>query len=361
MALGSGDRALAAGGPDQPLEPFDRAIFEELQRDGRVPFTALGEKLGISEAQVRRRVKKLTDADVLSIVPIANPRFLGIDQLALLGLVVRGPDLAEISGQLLTMPQVNFVVLTSGEFNLLAEVGCASSDELYRLLVGLRRMRGIESTETFVYLNVLQQKYQWALDAEQASAHQGVIERSVEIDDQDAAIIGELQRDGRASFRDIGKRVGLSERTVSGRFTRLVEVQALQVIGVGNPVHLGFPVLAWAGITLEGDADLERVARLLGRIPDIDYIVAPTGRYDLLCELVCRSSDELLAQLGERVGAIDGISHVDTFISLRMLYKSTAGAWGAGRALTVDKASRGSADASLEPAYVRKKRVSRVS
>jgi Lrp/AsnC family transcriptional regulator for asnA, asnC and gidA len=348
MARGSGDKergsvADGPGGADQPLEPHDRAIFEELQRDGRVPFTALGEKLGISEAQVRRRVKRLTDADVLSIVPIANPRVLGIEQLALLGLVVRGPDLAAVSEKLLTMPQVNFVVLTSGEFNLLAEVGCSSGDELYRLLVELRRMPGIESTETFVYLNVLQQKYQWAVDAEQASAERGVIEGSVEIDDQDAAIIGELQRDGRASFRDIGKSVGLSERTVSGRFTRLVEAHALQVIGVGNPIHLGFPVLAWAGITLEGDADLERVAGLVGRIPDIDYVVAPTGRYDLICELVCRSSDELLEQVGEKMGAIEGLSHVDTFISLRMLYKSTAGAWGAGRALTVDKTNRRSA------------------
>lgn len=347
-AIGNTDGASApdgSEGSDQPLEPFDRAIFEELQRDGRVSFTALGQKLGISEAQVRRRVKRLTEADVLSIVPIANPRVLGIDQLAMLGLVVRGPDLAQVSETLLTMPQVNFVVLTSGEFNLLAEVGCASGDELYRLLVELRRMPGIESTETFVYLNVLRQQYQWVVDAEQASAEQGVIERSVEIDDQDAAIIGELQRDGRASFRDIGKRVGLSERTVSGRFTRLVEARALQVIAVGNPVHLGFPILAWAGITLEGGADLERVAGLLGEVSDIDYIVAPTGKYDLFCELVCRSSDDLLEQVGERMGAIEGISHVDTFISLRMLYKSTAGAWGAGRALTVDRASRRTADA----------------
>jgi DNA-binding Lrp family transcriptional regulator len=314
------------------LEQLDYALFGELQRDGRAPFTTLATRLGISEAQVRRRTKALLDADIFAIVPIANPRVLGLDQLSCLGLVVRGPYVNTVSERLLAMPEVSFVVMTSGEFNLLAEVGCVSSDDLYKFVVNLRRLPGVQSSETFVYLNVLQQKYQWMLQGP------GVVERAVEIDAHDSGIIRELQRDGRASFRDIGRRVGLSERTVSTRYTRLVDERALQVIAVGNPLNLGFRAMAWLGITLGEGADLEHAAALLGQIAGLDYVIVPSGRYDLLCELVCRNSEELLSTLDDKVGAIAEVAHVDTFVCLRVLYKSTAGAWGAGRSLALSPA-----------------------
>jgi DNA-binding Lrp family transcriptional regulator len=318
------------------LEELDHAIFRELQADGRLPFTTLAGRLGVSEAQARRRTKSLIAADVFAIVPIANPRVLGLDQLACIGLVVRGPYMATVTKRLLAMPQVSFVVVTSGEFNLLAEVGCVSSDELYEFVVNLRRLPGLQSSETFVYLNVLQQRYQWMFEGDEGfgtATRGGVVERFVEIDANDAGIIGELQRDGRASFRDIGRKLGLSERTVSSRYTRLVDESALQVIAVGNPLNLGFRAVAWLGLTLSEGADLEHAAALLGEVPGLDYVVVPSGRYDLLCELVCRNSEDLLATLDSDVGAIGEVAHVDTFVCLRMLYKSTAGAWGAGRSL----------------------------
>ena len=317
------------------LAPLDYSIFGELQRDGRVPFTTLAERVGVSEAQARRRTKSLLEADVFAIVPIANPRVLGLEALACIGLVVRGPYVAKVSERLLAMPEVSFVMVTSGEFNLLAEVGCLSPVGLYQLVVNLRRLPGVQSSETFVYLNVLQQKYQWMLEGEAGAGapHGGVVERSVEIDADDAAIIRELQRDGRASFRDIGRRLGLSERTVSSHYTRLVDERALQVIAVGNPLNLGFRAMAWLGITLSEGADLERAAALLGEIPGLDYVIVPSGRYDLVCELVCRDSEELLATLDNGIGAVREVAHVDTFVCLRVLYKSNAGAWGAGRSL----------------------------
>lgn len=327
------DPGPAAG--SRELEELDYALFSELQRDGRAPFTTLAARTGVSEAQVRRRIRSLLNDDVFAIVPIANPRVVGLDALACIGLVVRGPYVARVSERLLAMSEVSFVVVTSGEFNLLAEVGCVSAVDLYRLVLDLRRLPGVQSSETFVYLNVLQQKYQWMLEGEvgHGAPHGGVVERSVAIDANDAAIIRELQRDGRASFRDIGRRLGLSERTVSSHYTRLVEERVLQVIAVGNPLNLGFRAMAWLGVTLTEGADLERAAALLGEVPGLDYVIVPSGRYDLLCELVCRNSEEMLATLDNGIRAIGEIAHVDTFMCLRVLYKSTAGAWGAGRSL----------------------------
>src|SRR6266540_2506120 len=101
--------------PTQTRRELDFALFGELQRDGRMPFTTLAARIGISEAQVRRRTKNLLDADVFAIVPIANPRVVGLDALACIGLVVRGPYVATVSERLLAIPEVSFVVVTSGE------------------------------------------------------------------------------------------------------------------------------------------------------------------------------------------------------------------------------------------------------
>jgi Lrp/AsnC family transcriptional regulator for asnA, asnC and gidA len=93
--------------------------------------------------------------------------------------------------------------------------------------------------------------------------------------------------------------------------------------------------MAWLGVTLSEGADLERAAAMLGEVPGIDYVIVPSGRYDLLCELVCRDSNAMLATLDDRIGAFGEVAHVDTFLCLRVLYKTTAGAWGAGRSLAL--------------------------
>jgi DNA-binding Lrp family transcriptional regulator len=325
--------------PSPQLEGLDYALFAELQRDGRAAFTTLATRLEVSEAQVRRRFKALVDADVFAIAPIANPRVLGLDQLACMGLVVRGPYMARVTERLLDMPEVSFLVVTSGEFNLLVEVGCVSSDELYQFVLKLRQLPGVTRTETFVYLNVLHERYQWTLEDEPPLPSRGEVQ-GVEIDSYDSAIIGELQRDGRASFRDIARRLALSERTVSTRYARLVDEGALQVIAVGNPLNLGFRAVAWLGITVGEGADMEHAAGRLAQVPGLDYVVVPSGRYDLLCEIVARDSEELLATLDNRVGAISEVAHVDTFMCLRMLWKSTAGAFGAGRSLAASPRKR---------------------
>jgi Lrp/AsnC family transcriptional regulator for asnA, asnC and gidA len=99
--------------------------------------------------------------------------------------------------------------------------------------------------------------------------------------------------------------------------------------------------MAWLGITLGEGADLEHAAALLGQVTGLDYVIVPSGRYDLLCELVCRNSEELLSTLDNKVGAIAEVAHIDTFVCLRVLYKSTAGAWGAGRSLALSPTREG--------------------
>jgi len=318
----------------EPLTDLDLAIFRALQADGRTPFTALADRLGVSEAHVRRRVKTLCGQGVIAITAVADPRVLGLESMAWLGLRVRQAQIEPVAQALVGVPEVDYVVICSGAFNVMAEVACASSDDLYRLLLRIRELPGVLSTETFVYLQLLRQQFQWADAASDAVAPRpplGVRAPPTALDNLDIELIGELQRDGRASFRDIAGRLHVSERVISSRFAHLVEQGAVRVIAVGNPIDLGFHAVAWLGINLRESGDFEVVAAELSAVRQVSYVVAASGRYDLMAEIVCRSREDVLATLSDRIGRIEGIGHVDTFYYLRLLYRTAAGAWSAAR------------------------------
>ena len=319
-----GDRSRPA------LRGFDLRLFQELQKDGRTPFVTIAERLGVSEAHVRKRVAKLSQAEVFSITAIADPQVLGVDSMALIGLHVHGGQAAAVAETLVSMDGIEYVVQTAGGFNVLAEAACRSSSDLYCLLREVRAIDGVLSTETFVYLNLIRQQFQWSLDG----ARDGVrSEGSYAVDELDIRLIEELQRDGRAPFRRIAANVGVSERVVSNRVALMLDQNVLQVIAVGNPATLGFEAMAWLGIKVNPSVKLEDAAAALSDVNGIDYVVIPAGRYDLMAELVCRNQAELLNVLEHGIGKIHEIAHVETFVYLRLLYRSAIGAWGASRSL----------------------------
>jgi DNA-binding Lrp family transcriptional regulator len=318
------------------LTGHDHSIFAELQRDGRLPFTTLGARIGLSEAQVRRRVKWLTEADVFAVTAVAHPSLLGLGCMAWIGLEVRPGNVESVANTLVNTSGIDYVVISSGRFNVMCEVACEGAAALDPIVLELRRIDGVERTETFVYLALRHQKFQWlpSRQRDQAGATvTSVTESTRQLDPLDIAIVRELERDGRASFRDIARELGVSERAVSGRFTQLVDDGALKVIAVGNPLNLGFGAMTWLGITLRSGAEHDEVCAQLAAVQAIDYVVVPSGRYDVMAEVVCRDRAELLEVLTREIGAIDGIARTESFLYLRLLYRSTAGAWGVGRSL----------------------------
>jgi DNA-binding Lrp family transcriptional regulator len=315
-------------GEQWQLDPFDLAIFRELQRDGRAPFVAIADRLGVSEAHVRRRTARLIDAQVFSITAVADPKVFGIDCMAWLAILAHHAQATTVAGALVSLPEIDYVVQTAGHFNVMAEAACRSPEELSRLLGRIRAIPGVQLIETSLYLNLLCQQFQWSLDGNSQAVRAG---GDSQLDPLDVDIVAELHRDGRASFRQIATRLGVSERTVSTRVARLVDANALQVIAVGDPATLGFDTMAWLCMRVREGANVESAAATLADVSGIDYVVVSAGRYDLMAELVCRDRSHLLHMLQHGVGQIREIVEVDSFVYLRLLYRSAIGAWGAAR------------------------------
>lgn len=137
----------------------------------------------------------------------------------------------------------------------------------------------------------------------------------VVLDDLAKQIIEQLQQDGRRSYAAIGKAVGLSEAAVRQRVQRLVEVGAMQIVAVTDPMSLGFHRQSMVGVRCNGD--LESVADLLAGMDQIDYVVITAGSFDLLIEVVCENDDQLLDILTQ-VRAIPSVTATETFVYLKL-------------------------------------------
>ena len=143
------------------LDSTSKAIIEQLQLDGRRSYAEIGKAVGLSEAAVRQRVQKLTDAGVMQIVAVTDPMRIGFHRQAMLGIRVSG-DTRVVADRLAEVPEVSYVVLSAGSFDLLAEVVCEDDDALIELLNDtIRQLEGVSSTETFVYLKLNKQHYDW--------------------------------------------------------------------------------------------------------------------------------------------------------------------------------------------------------
>jgi Lrp/AsnC family transcriptional regulator for asnA, asnC and gidA len=143
------------------LDDVSKAIVEQLQTDGRRSYAEIGKAVGLSEAAVRQRVQKLTDAGVMQVVAVTDPMQLGFYRQAMIGIRVMG-DTTHVADELSSMRAVDYVVLTAGSFDILAEVVCEDDDDLIDLLNSrIRAIEGVQSTETFVYLRLQKQFYNW--------------------------------------------------------------------------------------------------------------------------------------------------------------------------------------------------------
>ena len=150
------DRAIA-------LDDKARKIIELLQDDGRLSYSAIAKDVGLSEAAVRHRVQKLIDSGVMQVVAVTDPLQMGFARQAMIGIKVNG-NIREVAAELSTMHQLDYIVITTGRFDILAEIVAESDDELLDLVSEqISSLERVVSTETFVYLRLEKQTYAWGV------------------------------------------------------------------------------------------------------------------------------------------------------------------------------------------------------
>lgn len=143
------------------LDEVSKHIIEQLQQDGRRSYAAIGKAVGLSEAAVRQRVQRLLDSGMVQIVAVTDPMQVGFLRQAMIGVNVTG-DAQEVADRLADQPEIEYVVITAGSFDLLVEVVCRDDDHLLEIInQRIRSLDAVTGTESFVYLKLRKQTYAW--------------------------------------------------------------------------------------------------------------------------------------------------------------------------------------------------------
>ena len=159
LRLASGEPARGAVAPHRAIDELDQRIIEALQRNGRESFRAIAARVGVSEATVRARYGRLTSDGILQVVGVTNPLGLGFEQ-ALIGVKTAGPP-SVVADEISKWPEADYVVVTAGQFDVVVEVVTSGRTELLELTNRIRALDGVVSTETFLYLEMRKQLYDW--------------------------------------------------------------------------------------------------------------------------------------------------------------------------------------------------------
>jgi Lrp/AsnC family transcriptional regulator for asnA, asnC and gidA len=144
-------------------DDVSKAIIEQLQQDGRRAYATIGKAVGLSEAAVRQRVQKLVESGVMQIVAVTDPMQVGLHRQAMVAISATG-NLDLITERLAAIPEVVYLVVIAGSFDVLAEIVVTDDDHLLDLINNkIRAIPGVLRTETFLYLKLSKQIYNWGV------------------------------------------------------------------------------------------------------------------------------------------------------------------------------------------------------
>ena len=146
--------------PAQGLDEIDHRVIEALQKDGRVAFAQIAEELNVSPGMIRLRYNRLVEQGYLKVVAITNPLRMGFHTMAMIGIRVEGSKLLGVAEKISKLDEVIYMVISSGRFDIFAEVVCRDNEDLLRFITEkLSRVAGVRESESFMHLKIMKEVY----------------------------------------------------------------------------------------------------------------------------------------------------------------------------------------------------------
>ena len=142
------------------LDETDLKIIEALRKDGRVAFAQIAEQLAVSPGMIRQRYSRLVEQGFLKVVAITNPLRMGFKTMAMIGIRVDGSKLLDVAEKISKLDEVIYMVISSGRFDIFAEVVCRDHEELLRFITEkLSTIDGVRESESFMHLKIVKEVY----------------------------------------------------------------------------------------------------------------------------------------------------------------------------------------------------------
>lgn len=144
------------------MDDLDLQILNALQEDGRTPFTQVAKKVGVAESTIRSRYASLVENGIVQTLAVIDPFAMGYNSPALIGITTESGQINSVVRSLEKMPEVSYLVLTLGRYDLMVEVFCRDREHLTDLItVQIQSIPGIRDTETLVIGKIFKLSFFW--------------------------------------------------------------------------------------------------------------------------------------------------------------------------------------------------------
>jgi Lrp/AsnC family transcriptional regulator, regulator for asnA, asnC and gidA len=148
------------GNVTSETDGIDLQIIDALRKDGRVAFSQIAEHLNVSPGMIRLRYNRLVDQGYLKVVAITNPLRMGFKTMAMIGIRADGSKLLDVAEKIARLDEVIYLVISSGRFDLFAEVVCRDHQDLLRFITEkLSTIEGVRESESFLHLKIIKEVY----------------------------------------------------------------------------------------------------------------------------------------------------------------------------------------------------------
>ncbi len=150
------------------LDNKDKAIIALLAKNARATITSIAKDLKISDVAVKKRIEKLERRGVILGYRVAvNPRALGYETIAIVGVNTEPGKVIEVADALARRPDTTFVAVTSGDHEVLAEVWARDSKDMLAKIKEIEGMGGVTSVYPAFIVDVI--KHQTCIPEEALS------------------------------------------------------------------------------------------------------------------------------------------------------------------------------------------------
>ncbi|NEE00334.1 Lrp/AsnC family transcriptional regulator [Phytoactinopolyspora halotolerans] len=283
------------------LDDLDRQIVAALQIHGRATWQQIARAVGTSDTTVARRAQRMFNSGIVRVVASTDPLRCGYGYPVMMQVKCRVGQSPRVAAELARRPDVRFIALVTGSFDIVLELIVSSQRELARILFhGIEAVDGITSTVTENVIAHYKVAHVWSHgtlddDATRLLAEaRGAIEETepTPLDERDQALVELLADDARLSFAALAGELGISESMAKRRVTALVRDGRMRFSTIVNPELLGYgvEVICWLGMDLRY---LDDAARQLAARPEVRYVAGTAGYSDLSCEVVLRDQADL--------------------------------------------------------------------
>lgn len=289
-----------------------RRVLEALRDDGRASYAQIAKSVGLPRHQVAAVVQSAVEDDELHLTVSISPDLLGLERFAYIQIAVAGP-VQPARDALISMTETTFVADIAGHYSIDAEVRVGPDPHLRQTLDTVLQLPGVSDVRTTLYESIEVNRF--------SPFH--TAKAPLTIDNADRALIGHLQRDARASYRELGEASGLSPSGARLRFERLVRSGAIKVVGI--PVRVGRPETPTLGLGIRAGVPVNELLLQLKAL-EPEFLAVAIGSYDFIATISASSGYELV-EVMERLRGIEGLAEVDCWANLKIAKEQ----WGKRR------------------------------